>query len=288
MKHNSFAKCILTGEHTVLRGGNALVTPIKDRQLQMAFEPASEFQVQFLGSRGEELKIPFLVAMERALELVGKSKKDLNAILSVNNNIPIGSGLGASAAFCVAVTKVFIHLGWVKESDAFSFAKSIEDLFHGESSGLDIAVILEAKPILFHRTHGMQDVNFIWKPNLYLSYSGNRGLTSDCVNKVKKMHVDHPQMALRVDDKMKQSVSLMLQALTQEKDELLLKEGIDLGLSCFQDWNLVNANSREHIQILKNHGAIAVKPTGSGDGGYVLSLWPDGQRPAGAEFISVF
>ncbi|MCB0347867.1 MAG: hypothetical protein KDD37_03485, partial [Bdellovibrionales bacterium] len=201
---------------------------------------------------------------------------------------PIGSGLGASAAFCVAVVQLFVHMGWVEANNAFHFAKEIENLFHGESSGLDIAVILEGKPILFNRLEGMQVLDFSWKPNLYLSYSGNRGLTSDCVNKVKKMHEDYSQMAMRVDDKMKQSVDLILKALKGDKDTFLLKEGIDLGLSCFQDWNLVNANLREHIQILKNHGAMAVKPTGSGDGGYVLSLWQDGVEPSGAEFIRVF
>jgi mevalonate kinase len=288
MKHNSFAKCIIAGEHSVLRGGYALAVPLKNCQMQMEFEPGAEFKTQFDGPRGEELRIPFLVAMEKALDLAGRSKKDLNGTLRVTNNIPIGSGLGASAAFCVCVVKVFVYLGWVREEDSFHFAREIENLFHGESSGLDIAVILNAKPILYHRQEGMRDVSLIWKPNLYLSYSGNRGLTSDCVNKVKKSLAEHPQMGAKIDDKMKQSVSLILKALTQEKDDLLLKEGIDLGLSCFQDWNLVNANLREHMQILRNAGAMAVKPTGSGDGGFVLSLWHEGKKPDGAEFIPVF
>lgn len=288
MKHNSFAKCILSGEHTVLRGGSALAVPLIRCQMQIEFTEGDDFKANFLGTRGEELKIPFLVAMEKALELAGKSKKDIKGVLEVTNNIPIGSGLGASAAFCVAVVQLFIHMGWVEKTNAFNFAKEIENLFHGESSGLDIAVILEGKSILFNRTDGMKRIDFIWNPNLYLSYSGNRGLTSDCVNKVKKMHKDYSLMAKRVDEKMKTSVALITKALTEEKDDFLLKEGLDLGLSCFQDWNLVNANLREHIQILKNHGAMAVKPTGSGDGGFVLSLWQEGQEPSGAEFIPVF
>jgi mevalonate kinase len=31
----------------------------------------------------------------------------------------------------------------------------------------------------------------------------------------------------------------------------------------------------EHLGDLKRAGAVAVKPTGSGHGGYVLSLWRD-------------
>jgi mevalonate kinase len=44
-------------------------------------------------------------------------------------------------------------------------------------------------------------------------------------------------------------------------------------LESFSGWGLTTGVLGDHIQQLKDYGALAVKPTGSGDGGYVLSLW---------------
>ena len=43
--------------------------------------------------------------------------------------------------------------------------------------------------------------------------------------------------------------------------------------NCFEQWGLVNEDVKRHQEILIEAGALAVKLTGSGGGGYVLSLW---------------
>lgn len=288
MKFVSHAKCILSGEHTVLRGGYAIALPIEQSYLKMEWHDNETFLAEFTGPRGDEVKIPFSMAIDKALELVGKSRGDLKGKLNIYNNIAVGSGLGASAAVCVAITKLFIHYSWVEEVKAFDFAKSLEDVFHGESSGLDVAVSLYNKSVLFHREEGIQDLELIWKPNLYLSSCGSRGLTADCIAKVKKVIESNPLLAEKIDEKMKKSVEIVLAGLKVENDNQKIVEGLNLGLSCFEDWNLVNANLREHMQNLKDQGAIAMKPTGSGDGGYVLSLWPEGVKLDKERFTSLF
>ena len=44
---------------------------------------------------------------------------------------------------------------------------------------------------------------------------------------------------------------------------------------CFEQWGLVTESVRKHEKILLDSGALAVKLTGSGGGGYVLSLWEE-------------
>ncbi len=43
---------------------------------------------------------------------------------------------------------------------------------------------------------------------------------------------------------------------------------------CFEQWGLITENVKQHQAKLIEAGALAVKLTGSGGGGYVLSLWP--------------
>ncbi|HWU44642.1 MAG TPA: hypothetical protein VN132_14420, partial [Bdellovibrio sp.] len=55
--------------------------------------------------------------------------------------------------------------------------------------------------------------------------------------------------------------------------EALLSQAINQAGECFEQWNLNEGAPAKHIQWLRENGAIAIKPTGSGGGGYVLSLW---------------
>ena len=111
----------------------------------------------------------------------------------MENWIPIGAGLGASAALCVAITKWFFYLGWIASEQMYEFARSLEDLFHGESSGVDIAVSLESKGIKFQRGGGREHINLAWRPKWYLSYCGKIGVTSECVEKSKKLYDKNPR-----------------------------------------------------------------------------------------------
>ena len=46
-----------------------------------------------------------------------------------------------------------------------------------------------------------------------------------------------------------------------------------LARDCFESWGLCDGAMGTHIKDLEEKGAVAVKPTGSGGGGYALSLW---------------
>jgi mevalonate kinase len=52
-----------------------------------------------------------------------------------------------------------------------------------------------------------------------------------------------------------------------------LRQAITESAACFKAWGLVSENLSQHMHLLLTQGALAVKPTGSGGGGYVVSLW---------------
>lgn len=281
-KVDTYGKWILAGEHAVLRGCPALVFPLKGRGLSLEYEESGQHvKVNFGGENGADLRLPFWGLLEQALERVGKNRDDLSGVLNVNLTLPLGAGLGGSATICGAVAKWFAHLGWIETKDVFSFALELENIFHGESSGVDLAVALSGGEGLRYLRQGeRQTVRFDWSPKLYLSYSGHRAVTSECVHQVKELLHKNSRLGQKLDEQMGEAVQLAEKSLKQSPESFAqLKMAILLARDCFESWGLCDGVVGGHIKSLEEAGAIAVKPTGSGGGGYVLSLWDGGEPP---------
>lgn len=277
----TYGKWILAGEHAVLRGCPALAFPLTTRSLDLQFTPGKQaLEVEFSGEHGQELKLLFYGVLENALARL-KVPEPPHGRFILHSTLPVGAGLGASAALCGAVSRWCEAQGWIQTDEVYEFARRLEDLFHGESSGVDLAVSLSSQGVRFVRGGERSNVHPRWWPRLYLSYCGSRGMTSDCVNKVKRLFETDPERARRLDERMRQAVELAQTALLGEPEEGFkrLREALQLGQECFQSWGLAGGDLGAHIQMLERSGAAAVKPTGSGGGGFALSLW-DRQPPA--------
>lgn len=269
-------KWILAGEHAVLRGKPALVFPIPCRQLMLRYNGSnSDVSAHFEGKHGSDLHLLFWGVMEHGVRLLSKSLSQLKGEFYLENNIPIAVGMGASAALSVVVAHWFEFQGWLEAGQVFSFSKTLEDLFHGKSSGLDIIGVSSVSGMYFK--NGEAEPLFLaCQPTWCLSFCGQQGVTSHCIAKVNHLWEQDEALAREIDERMSRSVEIARVALakTPNEAEPLLVDSLHLASSCFKDWGLVSETMALHMQQLLSQGALAVKPTGSGGGGYVLSLWP--------------
>lgn len=300
-------KWILAGEHTVLRGGQALVFPLKSRYLKLNYLRAeTDFEMILNGENHPEIELMVWSVLERALKKIGLKRSALKGILKFESKILFGSGMGASATLCVALTRWLHQMGYLPEKDQYEFARDLENLFHGESSGVDVAVTLYNCPLLFSRNDGFQLLQNYPKPKLYLSHTGAWGVTKDCVDQVKKILVQDRKRGEAIDEQMKQAVAQFQVLLQQnargrdgsnesvsernsngrrssyshnhsenEIDSQAWIRAMGLAHQCFRDWGLVNEAVRLHEEQLLQAGAQAVKLTGSGGGGFMLSYWTE-------------
>jgi mevalonate kinase len=259
----SHGKVILAGEHSVVRGGEALVLPLRSRGFDLHWEesPDGKFHVK-AGPFAE----PFRDSLHKALELTGFQLPRRGYSVRMESDIPVQAGLGSSAALAVAVVRFLIAEG-AKIGQPFALALEIENIFHGNSSGIDVACVLSSTPIRYARHAPPQDLRLAWRPYLYLFDTGRRASTKECVRKV--------QAAARpdLDQRMQESVTAVKSALLSEQADRReeLAKAMELAGSCFTEWGL--GPTEEERRKLLEAGALAVKPTGSGGGGFLLTLW---------------
>ncbi len=282
-------KWILAGEHAVIRGHSALVFPVTSRKLTLSYYPStSDLGANYSGESGSDLHLLFWSVLEHGMHLLGKSINSLSGQFNLHSNIPIGVGMGASAALCVATARWFLAQELIEQQNLQFFATQLENLFHGKSSGLDIAGVTATGGILFKKGQSTP-LHQSWQPKWYLSSCGQIGITSHCINQVQSIWNKDPQLSQHIDQQMDDSVHQAREALEHDSPQApkILADAITLADNCFLQWGLVSESLQQHMLMLRNAGAIAVKPTGSGGGGFVVSLWDKESLPVDIEMIAV-
>lgn len=262
-------KIILTGEHSVLRGGKAVAIPCNEVSLRMTFRPrAAESGFTCTGLSDS------LFARWKEVLPAGE--------LRIESSIPMGSGLGSSAALSVAISQFLVAMGLAEADDSELLARSIEDRFHGKSSGLDVAAVSSRNPVVFQDGQA-REIRISRLPRFTVHDTHVRMATKDAIAQVQAFRESDPKRSAEWDRRMSLASEKAEKGLSEYADGLpkaglkSLAEGLALAQDCFQAWGLVPVQAAEMMDRLMKRGALATKMTGAGGGGMVLALWPDDQ-----------
>jgi mevalonate kinase len=264
------AKWVLSGEHSVLRGAQAIALPHPSFSLTLDFSPGGD-GLSIFPDEASHILNRVLSRIEGAGEMRGK--------IRLESDIPIGAGLGSSAALCVALTR-WVQ-SWSPETvrDPLEFARSLEDSFHGKSSGMDVAVILANEPVAFRMGEVGRPLRIRKIPKFTFHDTGVRAMTRDCIEKVQAFRAADPRRGGELDQTMSSASLMALEALQafDSGHEVLalpaLASAVSRAHGCFEAWGLVPVQASEIIQDLMSKGALACKLTGAGGGGMVVALW---------------
>jgi mevalonate kinase len=275
-------KWVLAGEHSVLRGATAVALPHPEFGLTLSFDPAgdsSELKVE--PESATSLIQELFQAVKEAWEAEGMSFYNPVGKLKIESTIPMGAGLGSSAALCVAMTQWMAEPLSIPKADQAEFATQLEHRFHGKSSGMDIAVIFAGEPISFVKGGKVRSLGVKKLPRFTFHDTQLRSRTSDCVLQVENFRVEAPTLAMQVDEAMGMASRMAMEGLIQF-DAGRKKEGLELvqrsmliSRDCFYSWELVPSETKQLEEEILAQGALAVKLTGAGGGGMLVALWED-------------
>jgi mevalonate kinase len=280
-------KWILAGEHSILRGGRAVALPRLDLMFQLEFEKTQSGGLKILPESSSEIVRKIVeIAEKNPIWLV--PTHTIHGKLSIQGNIPFGAGLGSSAAFCLAMVRWLSTFAPLDESEICKAATLFENQFHGKSSGIDVAAIYAAEPIrvkLVKTTDRSPSVLEVQRlavkkvPRFTFHDTQLRASTQECVMKVEGLFRRNPSLGRQVDQNMDQAAEIAEKGLIEYslgKVELG-KKSIAISMrqaqQCFHAWGLVPQQAQDLENRLLSEGALAVKLTGSGDGGIMVALW---------------
>ena len=191
-------------------------------------------------------------------------------------------GLGASAAFAVALTRAFAsELGLALDDEAINaIAFRCEELAHGTPSGIDNTVATVARPMLFRKadTLELEALELSELPPVVIACSHTPGLTREQVARVRERRRRHPDRLDAIFNEMDELSRAGADAL-RARDYTRLGELLNIGQGLLNAIGVSTAELEGMVELARAAGATGAKLTGGGGGGSIVALCPGAERP---------
>jgi len=273
--HIGLGKIILLGEHAVVYGFPALAAAL-DRGVTIGAVPTPAGGSLRLDIPSWNVKLTAeddhsfargLCAIADAIEL-GRPPLTLVG----DAQIPPGAGLGASAAFAVAISRALLAY-MKKPTDAATVSRAAgasETVLHGKASGVDVAVAVSGGIGVFRKSSGLRPIQ-IAPLRVLVGPSGSPRSTAAMVDRVAQA-----TSGALDDARLKELGSLTDTGTTA----LVRKDLAGLGASMNRAHELlaglgVSTPLLDGLcDVARNLGAHGRKLTGAGGGGAVIAIAP--------------
>jgi len=172
-------KIIIAGEHSVVYGEPAIVAAINKR-LRVVFSWREDKKI-VIKDKHKELDLAKLAAKECLKEL---KREDRGVEIEIESEIPVGKGMGSSAALATGIVRAMLKDKPMKIKD--KVVKVIEDKQHNQSSGVDQSIVREGGVLKYQKGVGYEKFKVTNLKFLLIDSGKPVESTGEMVEKVSK------------------------------------------------------------------------------------------------------
>ena len=276
------AKVILLGEHWVVHGGLAIATAIGiyARARGRASAQGIIVRSRELGVSEDITSCKRFCNLRKAVEYISSrvSRQPWPAEIYIESDIPMGAGMGSSAAVAVAFSACYAALGGIKPDPELvsRAAYEAEKIVHGNPSGIDNTVSAIGGFVKYRRGEGAQSLNVSSLP-------GAKLLVIDTgIPRSTRAAVSLFTQRLHFLGSLGKGLLSLMEQIVEEAINALKRSDVErIGILLDVAHGLLNSMGVSHevleevIHIARRSGAYGAKLTGAGMGGTAIALVPE-------------
>jgi hydroxymethylglutaryl-CoA reductase len=276
-------KLILFGEHATVYGHPGIAAPIDiGMRIRVSRDPAGPRLIrprfnQYFGEAEPESSFDlFSRAVKQGLSIYNLEKEPI--AIEVESELPVGMGLGSSAAFSAGVCKALRRCAGLESGDGentlFDDVQQLESIFHGNPSGMDAATVL-ADGVLWFRKGPPREIIPLRIPT---PPSGLICIVEPGASTLQQVRMVRQNLA--VDERRVRGLLEEIGRIVEEASGLLGSGNlVETGELMNRNHQLLAALGvstpkldRATVLLRRQDGVLGAKLTGSGGGGAVIAL----------------
>lgn len=277
-----FGKAILFNEHFVVYGIPAIVSAI-GKYTVARIEPSTGKGIEIDDKRDATPKYKD-DKFNQQRESLNKIFKALNIDQSKNQlkielagTLYAASGIGASAASCVAISRAlseYFNLN-LSDEEINNAAFEGEKGYHGTPSGIDNTASTFGGLIWFEKdtTNVMEKISLPNPIEIVMGNTGKVANTAAAVSGVRERKENNPEKYKNIFDRAR-NIAFLARRAFQDEDLVEIGKLMNENHKLLQQ---IEVSSRELdflVNVAREYGALGAKLTGGGLGGNIIALTP--------------
>lgn len=278
VRASAAGKVILLGEHAVVYGRPAIAVPFSGLRVRVTLTPHSgPLRIQSPAVEVDAL-LPDLPPDHPLARIVHLTAEHFGfalpeALLRIESEIPVASGLGSGAAVSTAIVRALAAWYGVEASpeEVSALVYEVERIHHGTPSGIDNTVIAHERPIYFVRGQPPRPLTVGGTFHLLVADSGVASPTREVVLDVRRRWEADPVRYERLFDRVAEQVEAAHRAIL-EGDLAELGARMDENHRLLQEMGVSSPLLDRLVEAARRAGALGAKLSGAGRGGNIVAL----------------